>query len=134
MKRNKRYLFLLMILLFFLHPINVFAGEKSIEIPFSKDYQSVTFNITTTEEGKYKASLTSPKGTKYECVTIDSTTITCTIKKVEKGTWYVTIIDESKTVMPKFSVSVEADTSHSSDVVDETISVKSIMLLSTLLV
>ncbi len=92
----------------------IYAATKETEVPITKDYTSCTFKITAEESGNYSAYLTSPSGEIYECSVIDDSTLSCMIDKVSAGSWMLTITDDSKSDLPKFSVSIvqtkESDT------------------------
>ena len=99
-------------------PANIYAGEKDITIPFTKNYDNVTLTIKMESSGEYTGVLTAPDGTTYDCSVVDATTLTCNIEKVVAGDWSLNISDEYQDAIPKATVSMSQRKVNETDVVD----------------
>ena len=116
--KKLKYLIAIIFMVCMLSPVTVWAAEKEVKVTLSKEYSSVTLTISLESPGSYTGMLVSPKGTVYDCVTVDEQTLTCTVEKISPGDWILFINDEFQTEIPKVSVSISAKKANETDVVD----------------
>ena len=124
MKRQKGILMVMLCIIgMLLGHQDIYAADKQMQVELDKDYTSCVFKLVFDAGGEYEASLSDANDNTYEFATLDDTTMTCSLDKVQAGTYTVNISSEQKEEIGKVTLSVSTNKVSTTDIVNDNIMV-----------
>ena len=124
MKRQKGILMVMLCIIgMLLGHQDIYAADKQMQVELDKDYTSCVFKLVFDAGGEYEASLSDANDNTYEFATLDDTTMTCSLDKVQAGTYTVNISSDQKEEIGKVTLSVSTNKVSTTDIVNDNIMV-----------